>query len=105
MGETVPRDRCAVRRPHQQTSRWISAVAKPRAESSKRPSDSITAKRDLVGELTAAVRAEGLKMGLYYSGGLDWTFEPKPIASEQDMRSTAPKTEEYARYADATGGN
>jgi alpha-L-fucosidase len=54
-----------------------------------------------VGELTAAVRAEGLKMGLYYSGGLDWTFEPRPIASEQDLRSTAPQTEEYARYADA----
>ena len=75
---------------------WPSQVPNP-----KRPSDSITAKRDLVGELTAAVRAEGLKMGLYYSGGLDWTFEPKPIASEQDMRSTAPQTEEYARYADA----
>jgi len=55
---------------------WPSQVPNP-----KRPSDSITAKRDLVGELTAAVRAEGLKMGLYYSGGLDWTFEPKPIAS------------------------
>ena len=75
---------------------WPSRVPNP-----KRPSESITAKRDLVGELTSAVRAEGLKMGLYYSGGLDWTFEPRPIASEAEMRSTAPKTEEYARYADA----
>ncbi len=30
--------------------------------------------RDLVGELGDAVRARGLTYGLYYSGGLDWTF-------------------------------
>ena len=30
--------------------------------------------RDLVGELGEAVRARGLTYGLYYSGGLDWTF-------------------------------
>ncbi len=29
-------------------------------------------KRDLVGDLTKAVRKQGLKMGLYYSGLLDW---------------------------------
>ena len=28
--------------------------------------------RDLVGELTNAVRDQGMRMGLYYSGGLDW---------------------------------
>ena len=30
--------------------------------------------RDIVGELSAAVRHVGLKYGLYYSGGLDWSF-------------------------------
>ena len=75
---------------------WPSRVPNP-----KRPSESITAKRDLVGELTAAVREQGLKMGLYYSGGLDWTFETRPIATSADLRSTAPQSEEYARYADA----
>ncbi|OYW82973.1 MAG: hypothetical protein B7Z22_13260, partial [Hyphomonas sp. 32-62-5] len=30
--------------------------------------------RDFVGELADAVRARGLRFGLYYSGGLDWTF-------------------------------
>ncbi|HJZ97833.1 MAG TPA: alpha-L-fucosidase [Candidatus Solibacter sp.] len=75
---------------------WPSRVPNP-----KRPGGSISARRDLVGELTAAVRAEGLKMGLYYSGGLDWTFETRPIATREDLKTTAPQTEEYARYADA----
>lgn len=26
-----------------------------------------------------AVRARGMRFGVYYSGGLDWTFEPRPI--------------------------
>jgi alpha-L-fucosidase len=75
---------------------WPSRVPNP-----KRPGVELSAKRDLVGELTEAVRSQGLKMGLYYSGGLDWTFEPKPIANLADLKSTAPQTEEYARYADA----
>jgi alpha-L-fucosidase len=75
---------------------WPSRVPNP-----KRATEKITAKRDLVGDLTNAVRAEGLKMGLYYSGGLDWTFEPRPIATMEDLKTTAPQSEEYARYADA----
>jgi len=75
---------------------WPSRVPNP-----NRATEKITAKRDLVGDLTKAVRAEGLKMGLYYSGGLDWTFEPRPIATMEDLKTTAPQSEEYARYADA----
>jgi alpha-L-fucosidase len=74
----------------------FSRVANP-----KRPSASITAKRDLVGDLTAAVRSEGLKMGLYYSGGLDWTFVTKPITTREEVIGLAPQTAEYPRYADA----
>ncbi len=75
---------------------WPSKVPNPR-----RPQGGLNCPRDLVGELTSAVRAAGLKMGLYYSGGLDWTFEERPVATMPDLRTTAPKTEEYARYADA----
>lgn len=75
---------------------WPSAVKNPH-----RPSAEITATRDLAGELTAAVRSAGLKMGLYYSGGLDWTFTQAPIVTLPDLKARVPQTEEYARYADA----
>ena len=75
---------------------WPSTTQNPH-----RKSEEITAKRDLVGDLTAAVRSAGMKMGLYYSGGLDWTFTEKPIETFADLRGTAPQSEEYARYADS----
>lgn len=74
---------------------WPSKVANP-----NRPGG-LSVKRDLVGELSAAVRKAGMRMGLYYSGGLDWTFEQSPIATLADLRRTVPQSEQYARYADA----
>jgi alpha-L-fucosidase len=57
--------------------------------------------RDFVGELTQAVRARGLRMGLYYSGGIDWTFHGLPIDSMERFLSGIPQSPEYAAYADA----
>jgi len=57
--------------------------------------------RDLVGDLAAAVRGKGMKMGTYYSGGLDWTFTSEPIRTMADIRARVPQSEEYAQYADA----
>jgi alpha-L-fucosidase len=42
-----------------------------------------------------------MKMGLYYSGGLDWTFTSEPIRNRQDLMARIPQTQEYASYADA----
>ncbi|MFN7920837.1 MAG: alpha-L-fucosidase [Bryobacteraceae bacterium] len=75
---------------------WPSRVANPR-----RKSEEISSSRDLVGELSAAVRGAGMKMGLYYSGGLDWTFADQPIRVMGDLRKQVPQGEDYARYADA----
>ncbi len=61
----------------------------------------LTTKRDFVGELTSAVRKQGMRLGLYYSGGLDWSFETKPVAKMADLRTTAPQSQAYADYADA----
>lgn len=57
--------------------------------------------RDVVGELTDAVRARGLRMGLYYSGGLDWTFNTQVIKDIGDLFKGVPQTPEYTAYADA----
>ena len=57
------------------------------------------AERDLVGALTDAVRAEGLAMGLYYSGGLDWTFDPTPIRDITTLFTSVVQTPEFVEYA------
>jgi len=75
---------------------WPSRVPNPH-----RRVDQLASQRDYVGELTKAVRARGMKMGFYYSGGFDWTFEGAPIASVEDMKPAIPQTPEYAHYADA----
>ncbi|MBU1287044.1 MAG: alpha-L-fucosidase [Alphaproteobacteria bacterium] len=57
--------------------------------------------RDVVGELAAAARAEGLKFGIYYSGGIDWTFKDKCIESIQDLMAMPGEAEGYIEYANA----
>jgi len=59
------------------------------------------APRDVVGELAAAVRARGMRFGVYYSGGLDWTFEPGPIRGLVDVLACVPQDADYRAYADA----
>jgi alpha-L-fucosidase len=57
------------------------------------------ARRDLVGELTDAVRDRGMKMGLYYSGGLDWTFNETVIQDIADLPAAVPQGADYVAYA------
>ena len=40
-------------------------------------------------------------MGLYYSGGLDWSFYEPPITTSEEVRGTVIQTEEFAKYVDA----
>jgi alpha-L-fucosidase len=66
--------------------------------------------RDLVGPLVDAVRAQNMRLGLYYSGGLDWTFagpgaaDPehrRAISNFHDMIACVPASTEYATYVHA----
>ena len=55
---------------------------------------------DLVAGFADAARVQGLRVGLYYSGGLDWHYRPaRPILSEDDCKDLCrPKDADYARY-------
>jgi alpha-L-fucosidase len=57
-------------------------------------------KRDIVGELAEAVRARGLRFGLYYSGGLDSTFRDTPMGSMGGVIAAIPRGA-YPAYAEA----
>ena len=56
--------------------------------------------RDVVGELRDAVLAAGMRFGVYYSGGLDWTFDRRPIGNLGDMIAAIPRGD-YPAYAEA----
>ena len=73
---------------------WPGAVRNPRIEG-------YHTSRDVVGELTEAVRARGMRMGLYYSGALDWTFSRDPIRSAPDILTNGDPSPEYGAYAEA----
>src|ERR1700744_1008618 len=75
---------------------WPSATANPTL-----PKDRQHATRAIVGELTTAVRKQGMRMGLYYSGGYDWTFVPGPIRVPADYQTVKPQSAAYGKYADA----
>jgi alpha-L-fucosidase len=73
---------------------WPSAVANPHRHGWQ-------LRRDVVGELARAVRARGLRFGLYYSGGLDWTFDARPLRSSADVLASIPTGGGYPDYAEA----
>jgi hypothetical protein len=56
--------------------------------------------RELVGEIAAAVRAEELRFGVYYSGGIDWSVNPEPLLTMADFIVTMPGGA-YPAYAGA----
>ena len=72
---------------------WPSQHLNPRQED-------YHAMDDLVGMLADAVRARGMRMGLYYSGGIDWTFNATVIHDITDLLVAVPRQPEYAAYAD-----
>jgi alpha-L-fucosidase len=59
-----------------------------------------TTERDIVGELAAAVRAAGMRFGVYYSGGIDWTFNTAPLRTLGDFITSTPGGR-YPAYAEA----
>lgn len=57
--------------------------------------------RDLIGGLAEALRARGVRLGLYYSGGYDKLFNPLVIRDLRTAIRAIPQSREYAGYCDA----
>jgi alpha-L-fucosidase len=57
--------------------------------------------RDVIGELATAVRRRGIRFGLYYSGGLDWSWNHSLITDIASMYQCIGQSLEYAAYVDA----
>jgi alpha-L-fucosidase len=57
-------------------------------------------RRDLIGPLADAVRADGMRFGVYYSGGLDWAFAAgPPHRAAAEVYEQRPKDAAYHDYA------
>ena len=56
---------------------------------------------DFAPRFNEAVEAAQMRMGFYYSGGLDWSFNPEPIDTREKVRGTIIHTQEFADYVDA----
>jgi len=73
---------------------WPTDVANPHRSG-------FHSRRDVVGEMADAVRRHHMRFGVYYSGGLDWTFNDQPIGSFSDLLAAQPRGE-YLAYAERT---
>ncbi|MCB1685606.1 MAG: alpha-L-fucosidase, partial [Pseudomonadales bacterium] len=60
-----------------------------------------TASRDILAELAPEVRAHGMRMGLYYSGSIDWSFFHPPIEDFLSLALGGSTDPEYVAYVDA----
>lgn len=77
---------------HEGFTLWPSNLEHPRM-------GTYHAQRDLVGDLTSEVRARGMRMGLYYSGGYDWPFNDAVLQHPADTMLAVPAGPEYVAYA------
>ena len=79
---------------HEGFALWPSAVPHP-------VKGEYHARRDLVGGLTDAVRARGLRMGFYYSGGWDWPYNEVLLRHGADIVLATPDDPRYLEYVTA----
>lgn len=59
------------------------------------------AERDIVADMSAAVRGQGMRMGLYYSGGYDWPYNDAVLRKAADSMLAVPTSPDYEQYATA----
>jgi alpha-L-fucosidase len=72
---------------------WPSRSANPHQQRWSAP-------RDVVGDVATSVRSRGLRLGIYYSSGIDWTFGHLPITRMVDVPDSMPTGAQYTQYVD-----
>ncbi len=60
-----------------------------------------SARRDLVGDFASAIRERGMRAGLYYCGGYDWSFAGLPMTGGANLFTAIPQSDVYARHAES----
>jgi len=75
---------------------WPTSVKHPTL-----PFDHLATERDYIGDFAKAMRAEGLRVGIYYSGGMDWVFMPEPVKTFMDVFRCVPQSEPFVKMSDA----
>jgi alpha-L-fucosidase len=71
----------------------------PSPDTSPRKPGRFASERDIVADVAEAARAHHLRVGLYYSGGLDWTFNEQPVRSYMDAYATIVQDPAFVSYA------
>lgn len=77
---------------HEGFTLWPSSLAHPKK-------GHYHTQRDLVGDFSDAVRAQRMRMGLYYSGGYDWPFNDAVLKGAADTILAMSKDPAYREYA------
>lgn len=72
---------------------WDSRTSNPRKRNWQ-------ASRDVARKLTQAVSVRGMKMGMYHSSLLDWTFTKTPITSYEEMIASSDTSHAYVDYVE-----
>ncbi|MHA1299569.1 MAG: alpha-L-fucosidase [Candidatus Helarchaeota archaeon] len=73
---------------------WHSKYRNPRKPE-------LISKRDIIAEFSDAIKKAGLKLGIYYSGTFDWSFEERPIVDPISFIQNGVTTREYVEYANS----
>lgn len=68
--------------------------------SSVPPVKPTASERDFVSEWAVAVREAGMRFGVYYSSGLDWSFTTKPMTNAADLFVSTPPQTNYLTSVD-----
>ena len=96
LGPHVRGHRCALRRAGHEASRRLLPLAVDGARTRAGPAG--TARVTSWASSARRCAAQGMRFGVYYSGGLDWTFDDRPMGSMSDLIAAIPRGD-YPDYA------